>query len=549
MAGGKQSPRQKMINMMYLVLTALLALNISKEVLHAFVVVNIGLLQQKANIESKNASTIAEFQNQVTVNPKNDRIKGFHDEAIKVAQLSKAMNDMIEKMKIEMVMATDGVDETKAKERVENPFKVERKDDYDRTTHYFGTSNPPGDKGKANELKLALEKYKKDLLGFVKTKDAAKKKSVEQALHILDLEVPEDPEHKSGGETHSTWEMFYFYHQPQSAALVELTKWQNIVRGAESEILTYLWDQISATAFKFDAVTAAIIPKSSFVTSGSMFEADVFLAAYSTAVKPIIIYGTAVDSVTGNVAGGVELPKEKIVDGKGRLEIPASGAGERTVAGVIKIVNPVDQKETPYSFSTIYNVAPPSATVSATKMNVMYRGLDNPIEVSVPGVAPNNISVNCSGGSLSGGNGKYIVKPGTGKELTISVGAKTVDGKSTSMGAYKFRVKDVPDPQITWAGATSGERVSSSAAGGNPLIPKMKDFDFEVYSTISSYDIAFSLNGSYFSKTGQSGNTIGSDISSKIRTLPKGTKVYFDNVKVVKPGGSRSNLSAVFIIQ
>lgn len=548
MAGGKLSPRQKMINMMYLVLTALLALNISKEVLHAFVVVNIGLLQQKANIESKNSATIAEFNNQVMVNPKNDRIKGFHDDAVKVAQLSKAVNDMIEKMKVEMVMACDGVDEAKAKERIENPFKVERKDDYDRPTHYFGTSEAPGDKGKAHELKLALEQYKKDLLGFVKTKDAAKRKSVEQSLHILDLEVPKDEEHK-GSETQSTWEMFYFYHQPQSAALVELTKWQNIVRGAESEILTYLWDQISATAFKFDAVTAAIIPKSSFVTSGSMFEADVFLAAYSTAVKPIIIYGTAVDTLTGNVTGGVELPKEKIIDGKGRLEIPASGAGERTVAGVIKIVNPVDQKETPYSFSTVYNVAPPSATVSATKMNVMYRGLDNPIEVSVPGVAPNNISVNCSGGSMSGGNGKYIVKPGAGKELTISVGAKNVDGKSTSMGSYKFRVKDVPDPQITWAGQTTGGRVSASAAGGNPLIPKMKDFDFEVFSTITSYDIAFSLNGSYFSKTGQNGNVISGDIASKIKILPKGTKVYFDNVKVSKPGGSRANLSAVFIIQ
>src|SRR5688572_14738760 len=187
MAGGKLSPRQKMINMMYLVLTALLALNISKEVLHAFVVVNIGLLQQKANIESKNASTIAEFENQVLVNPKNDKIKMYRDQAHEVSTKAKELNDFIEKMKIEMVMKTDGVDEAKAKERVEHPFQIDRKDDYDRTTTYFGTNKAPGDVGKAHDLKVKLEQYKKDLIGYIQTKDPVKRKHVEESLHILDL--------------------------------------------------------------------------------------------------------------------------------------------------------------------------------------------------------------------------------------------------------------------------------------------------------------------------------------------------------------------------
>ncbi len=549
MAGGKLTARQKMINMMYLVLTALLALNISKEVLHAFVVVNIGLLQQKANIEQKNAATIDEFQNQVTIAKNDQKIAGYRDEALEVAKLSKELNEYIEQMKIQMVMATDAVDETKAKERVENPFKVERKDDYDRTTNFFGTSEAPGDKGKAAELKGKLIEYKKQLLSHVKTQNAKKKADVEKNLSILNLDVPKEEEHK-GSETQSSWEMFYFYHQPQSAALVELTKWQNIVRGAESEILTYLYDQISATAFKFDAVLAAIIPKSNFVTSGSMFEADVFLAAYSSSVKPKIVYGTSVDSATGNVAGGQELTPDKFTaDGRGHISVPASGAGERTCEGMITMTHPVTGKEDHYPFRTKYNVAPPSATVSATKMNVMYRGLDNPIEVSVPGVAPNNISVNISGGSMSGGNGKYIVKPGAGKEITISVGAKSVDGKSTSMGSYKFRVKSVPTPLITWAGQKTGGKVAASAASGNPLIPKMEDFDFDVYSVINSFSIAFSLNGSYFAKNGVNGNQIPNDISSKIRTLPKGTKIYFDDIKITVPGGERRTSSAVFSIQ
>jgi len=544
MAGGKQSPRQKMINMMYLVLTALLALNISKEVLHAFVVVNIGLMQQKENLESKNDAAIGQFANEVTTNPKDQKRKELNQKAIEVGKIAKTMNDYIETMKVEMVKATEGIsDEAEAKKRIANPFLIDRKDDYDRTTTYFGTNNPPGTSGKAAELKGKLTQYRTDLLKFVDGKNKAK---IEKNLAVLELKLPEAGETKEGN--HSTWEMFYFYHQPQSAALVELTKWQNIVRGAESEILTYLWDQISATSFKFDAVKAAIIPKSNFVTSGSNFEAEVFLAAYSTSVKPKITYGTAADSSTGAVTGGVDLTDDKIVDGKGLISIPVSGAGERTFGVTIKIVNPVTGAETPYTANTKYNVAPPSATVSATNMNVMYKGLANPIEVSVPGYAPNNVIVNCAGGSISGSNGKYNVTPGGGKELNISVSAKGTDGKTTSMGSYKFRVKEVPTPTIFWGGVQNGGKISGSAASGAALIPQILNFEFQAYATISSFTVAFK-KGSNFVEEPVNGNQIPDKLRGTIQSLPKGTKVYFDQVKVNKPGGSRESVSAIFTIQ
>ncbi len=545
MAGGKQSPRQKMINMMYLVLTALLALNISKEVLHAFVVVNIGLLQQNENLVSNNAGIYGTLKEEMDKNPKDEKRKKLHATATQVVDLTKKMNDFIENMKVEMVKATDGVDETKAKERIKNPFLIERKDDYDRTTTYFGTNNPPGTSGKAAELKNQLTKYRTDLLALVEPKYKSK---LEAKLKGLELKLPEVGETKEGG--HSTWEMFYFYHQPQSAALVELTKWQNIVRSAESEMLTYLYDQISATAFKFDQVLAAIIPKSNFVTSGSQFEAEVFLAAYSSAVKPDIFYGNFADTMgSGKVDGGegTKLDPNLIVGGKGHISVPASGAGERTFGVQIKIVNPVSGEVTPYAANVKYNVAPPSATVSATKMNVMYRGLDNPIEVSVPGVAPNNVIVNCSGGSMSGGNGKYIVKPGTGKEINISVSAKNTDGKSQNMGSYKFRVKSVPTPKVTWVNQADGGMVGANAGAGSPLIPRMEDFDFDVYATITGFTISFKMGGDLYSKA-CSGNTIPGDVASKIRGLGKGTKVYMESVKMTVPGGERRSASATFVI-
>lgn len=545
MAGGKQSPRQKMINMMYLVLTALLALNISKEVLHAFVVVNIGLMQQKENLVHNNAGIYSTLAEESQKNPKDEKRKDLLKTATTVVELTKKMDEYIEKMKVDMVMKTDGVDETKAKERIKNPFLIERKDDYDRPTTFFGTNNPPGTTGKAADLKKELTNYRTALLNLVLPKYKAK---LTEKMKVLELALPEVGETKEG--EHSTWEMFYFYHQPQSAALVELTKWQNIVRGAESDMLTYLYDQISATSFKFDQVLAAIIPKSNFVTSGSNFEAEVFLAAYSSAVKPDIFYGNYADTMgSGKIDGGegTKLDPEKIIGGKGHISIPASGAGERTFGVQIKIVNPVSGEVTPYAANVKFNVAPPSATVSATKMNVMYRGLDNPIEVSVPGVAPNNVIVNCSGGAMSGGNGKYTVKPGTGREVIISVSAKNTDGKSQSMGTYKFRVKSVPTPKVTWVNQADGGMVGANAGAGSPLIPRMEDFDFDVYATITGFTVSFKVGGDLFSKA-CSGNTIPGDIAGKIRTLGKGTKVFFESVKMTVPGGERRSASAIFTI-
>jgi len=548
MAGGNLSPRQKMINMMYLVLTALLALNISKEVLNAFVVINMGLNQQRANLEQKNEATINQFQSQVITNPKNEKIKKFKEQADEIAKESKILADYIEEMKIALVTTVDGVDETEAKNRVEHPALVSKKDDYDKPTHFFGTGDPPGTKGKANELKTKLAAFKSKLLTYVESNDKEGLDRINKNLGILNTEDPKGGE-GGHGETHSTWEMQYFYHLPLSAALTELTKWQNIVRGAESEMLTYLWDRISANAFKFDRVEAKIVPKSTFVISGSNFEAEVFLGAISTSVKPVIIYGTAVDSASREVAGAQTLPETQIVDGKGLLQIPASGSGERTIGGVVKYMNPSTGQETSYPFSTVYNVSPPSATVSPTKMNVFYRGLDNPVSISVPGVAPNNIVVGGSGGSISGGNGQYIVKPGAGNEMNITVSAKMPDGKSTSMGSFKFRVKDVPMPVIVWGGQKNGGKVTAGSGAASPLIPQMEDFDFEVYSQIKSFSIAFSLNGSYFQKPNINGNQIPSDISGKIKGLPRGTKVYFDDIKVLLPGGKTRTTSAVYSIQ
>lgn len=546
MAGGG-TPRQKMINMMYLVLTALLALNVTKEILNAFVVVNVGLLQQKANLESKNAGTLTEFDTQVMTNPKNPKIKDFRDKAFEVNRLSNELVDYIEDLKVKFIVLNEGLkSEDEAKKMAIDPFLIQNKDNYDISTHFFGTGEGDGDKGTANELKNKLNAFKTSLTALVAEKHRA---DVEKRLHqLINTEAPEQTPEQIKNDGKKTWETFYFFHLPASAALVELTKWENIVRGTESEMLTHFWDQISATAFKFDAVEAKIIPKSTFVTSGSNFEAEVFLAAYSTSVKPEIVYGTKVDSIKGEVENGVSLDTASYKDGKGIISLPVTGAGERVFAGVIKVNNPVTGEITPYPFATAYNVAPPSATVSPTMMNVVYAGLDNPIEVSVPGVAPNNVIV--SGPGLTGSNGKYNVKPNSSsREMTITVSAKQPDGKVMSMGAFKFRIKRVPTPVVTWAGVREG-RISVAAASNSPIIPVVDGFDFPVYPSIISFDFTINVKGNLTTKSCK-GNRIPSDLSAQLRSLPVGTKMYIENVRANVPGDAqpRTLPAASFTLQ
>ncbi len=547
MAGGNASPRQKMINMMYLVLTALLALNVSKEVLDAFVKANIALNQQNGVLVSKNSGTYNELSQQVLLNPKDPKYKQAEANANQLSQYVRDMVDYIEKTKVELLVNVDGVDEATAKELIEDPFRVNKKDDYDMPTNFFGTGEPPGDKGRANELKKKLQEFKDNLAGIAIPGVADT--LVAKALATIHLDDPDPNSETVKKHRLVTWELQNFYHLPLSAALMELARWQNVVRGAEAEVLKLIWDGISANAVKFDAVEAKVVPKSTFVVAGGEFEADVFLAAYNTTLKPEIVYGSAVDSASGEVANPNVLDTTNINNGVGLIKVPASGTGERTFAGVINLMDKATGDKRPYPFQTKYTVSPPMASVAADKMNVFYVGLENPITVSVPGYAPENLVVTTSGPiSVSGSNGKYTVKASNTGAAKVNVSVKTEDGKSISMGAQEFRCKAIPTPVVKWAGVKSGELVAAGLASQSPLIPEMENFDFEVYSKILSFTVTYFEQGVPRDKT-VNGNVLPGDVAGQIRGMRRGQKVYFDDIVVQLPSGERRKVNAQFKIK
>lgn len=534
MAGGKQSPRQKMINMMYLVLTALLALNVSKEILQAFVVVNEGMLLQKTNIEGNNGRIYRDFEQQKVLYEKNfDRIKPYYEDAQQLHKMSDELVNYIDELKYELISKTEKLplDEVKSKKMTAKDLK--NLDNYDIPTTFFGTNNPanpPAGKGVAAELKKKLADYRNKLLSKEFLQDMKDTSKIKLNLNTDDP-IDFKTKQKVG------WEMFYFYHLPIPAALTELTKWQNNVRGAEGVMLSYLYDKIAASSYKFDAIKAAIIPKSNVVFAGSNFEADIFLAAYNTSERPTI------------VANGTTITEFQ--DGRGLFKMQASGEGEKTVSGVIKINDPITGQVREEPFETKFQVAKPMMTVSPDKMNVFYRGLDNPVSISVPGVAPNQIKASCTGcNSFSGANGKYVLKPGTSNEASINVTVTTPDGQTKNMGAAKFRIKRIPDPTIKFSGKKSNETLSIvEATSGGALIPLLEDFDFEVYATIREFTVSFDNgSGSIYDKK-CSGNQIPSDVAGMMKRIPRGKKLYFDGIKVQMPDGTVRNTTAVYTIR
>lgn len=534
MAGGADSPRQKMINMMYLVLTALLALNVSKEILDAFVVVNEGMLTQKTNIERNNGRIYGDFEQQKILYKDNyERIKPFYENAQQLRKMSDELVSDIENMKAELIAKAEGLTKEEVISKNMTARNVTKLDNYDIPTTYFGTNDPanPGrGVGKAVELRKKIADFRTKIMSkqfFDKMSDTSKVK--------INLDTEDPIDFKTGKQ--KGWEMFYFYHLPMPAALTELTKWQNNVRGAEGAVLGYLYDKVSASSYKFDAIKAAIIPKSNVVFAGNNFEADIFLAAYNTSEKPTII------------ANGSTVTEFQ--DGRGLFKVQASGEGEKTVSGVIKIKDPITGAERDEAFETKYQVSKPMMTVTPDAMNVFYRGLENPITVSVPGVAPNQITANCTGcASFAGGNGKYKLKPGSGNEASISVSVKKMDGTTQNMGAAKFRVKRIPDPTIKFSNKKNNETLSiAEATSGGALIPMLEDFDFDVYAVIKGFTVSFDPGtGSIYEKV-CSGNQIPEEAARMMKKIPKGKKLYFDNIKVNMPDGTVRSSSAVYTIR
>ncbi len=501
-----EAPRQKMISLMYLVLTAMLALNVDKSVLDAFVMVNDNFMQTIENYTSKNQGVYNDFESAALEN--EAKAGELNKIVLKVKVSSDSLYRYIHSLKELIVKTADGPEGD-----VNN---IVQQDNLNYPAELMIT------KKNGAALKKAIIDYRNSLLALVDTSNTALIASINKSL---DTSAPPPKE----GSTPS-WEESRFQGYPLIAVITLMSKIQSDVRNAESDIITHLYAQIDASSFKFNKLQAQVVSKSDFVLLGSPYEAKVFLSAVDTTVKPaIIVGGSTLPILPGENAGTykVTTSKEGKIEWSGRIEY-------KNPEGII----------VPYDFKHEYEVAKPSMTVSPTKMNVFYAGLDNPVSVSVPGISASNVKVSITNGSIQPSQDGFIVKPDkVGVESIISVSA-LIDGVSKEIGSTRFRVKKVPDPVASVAGKIDGVIGKNELLAQQGVLAKIPDFDFQMNFTVTSFVVSTSKQGYVIDKPTK-GNRFSQEQIDLMKGLNSGNRLYIESIVVKGDDGSVRNLPAI----
>lgn len=525
MAGNKLSPRQKMIGMMYLVLTALLALNVSKEIINAFVTIDDALNTTVSNLAGKNAQAYNSFEKEMQSDPV--KTKPYYDKAQSVKKLCDDMTKYLGTIKDTLLRTTDGVD---AAAKTPTSRELEKKDDYDTPTTIMVGSENDGKGHKASELKARLETYKKSILSNLDEKSRP-----QFSKRLDELFNTKDPDPKVVEDGKRTWEMFNFYHNPVVATVALLTKMQTDVKNAESEVVNHLLNSINASAFKVSSLEAKIIAPTSYVIIGQEYTADIFLAAMSETANPEFV-----------IRGGGSVAVE---GGVGKFTARPGSDGEQRFGGMIRVKDPADPtKSKEYPFEGSYIAAKPSSSVSADKMNVIYMGVPNPFTVSVPGVAHDKVKVSATGCSLTpdakAGKGHYTVNATAQGEAIIKVSAD-LNGKVLPMGDFKFRVKRIPNPVAMIGGKKEGAIAKSALAAQSAIIPVMENFDFDLFSKVKSFRMSrYGKGRDPIEKASDSGALTG-EMKDVINQSRAGDKIMFEYIQATMPDGTTRSINPI----
>jgi gliding motility-associated protein GldM len=518
MAGFKETPRQKMIGMLYLVLMALLALNVSVEVLDAFVTVNESIEATNENFARKIEATHYAFEQQNQLNPA--RVGPFYESAQTVQEMSNEMINYIHEMIVASIAYSERIEIEEARELSLRDAKT--KDKYDRTTTFYINE------GRATEIKNRINEYREGVIGILDPVDR------ERIKIGLDTEGPFYD--KSGNE--QSWEMHNFYHTILAANVTIMNKIINEIQNAEFDIINFLFAAVDADSYKFDEIDAKVIPSSNFVFLGDTYEAEILVAAYDTKSNPEVLFVDGADRITEQNLRTARRIAGK--DGSVKIQIPATSEGLKRYAGSIIVPDPTGQPRS-YNFSHEFFVGRPSLTVSATKMNVFYTGVDNPVSISVSGMAESQIQPRISAGEINRVGNEWIVRvPETATTAVISVVA---DGRQ--MGASEFRVKRVPDPQATIAGITGGNVDRSRLLAATAIIPTMPaDFEFDLNFQITSFEFVATRAGDIFQRPG-TGNRLTEEMITYIQNARRGDRVWLENIYARGPDGGTRRLGTI----
>lgn len=500
MAGGKLSPRQKMINMMYLVLTALLALNVSREILDAIERLDEGLNKTVSTVAKKNETIYNAFVAAANENPV--KAGPWKEKAFQVKDKSEEIYSYIENLKKEIIDAAGGRNEQD---------KLNKADNTSIAMNFLVAPVETGGKGKGKELKTKISDFRE----FLKTNIVDN----DMLTTVVDASLSTDKEKIKTSDLPVEWEVAKFGEFPLAAIVAFLTEIQSNVRNMESQTIEYLQFNIGKQDLKFTNVEALISPKATYVTQGDFFEASVILAAYDATQSPEVI-------VNGN-----KISAENIQNGVAKIKLAANSVGEQKWGGMIRIRQNNEDKEFP--FSGTYNVAPPSVVISPSKMNVLYRGVDNPLEIGVPGVDPSRITASGPGVRKDGSGYTADVSSVSGLEMTINVTVSDPNGgPSKSAGNKKFRIKGLPPPTGKIFNRPGGT-FSGSAVANAEIQAVYDDFPFDLSLSVNSFEVKIDGVPPITVK----GNRMDANTKERINRLKPNSTITIRNIKASGPKG------------
>lgn len=575
MAGGKETPRQKMIGMMYLVLTALLALNVSKEIINAFAKLDMKLMESNTIILNNRDALMGQFDAMMALPANKPLVAPWQKKAEEVMKMAYEMDKYInidcKNTLIKEVEKKDYVSEdpkNKGRFITVSPMEIQTKDDYDAATRLFG--GEPGTPGfaKGAEIREKIMKYRDDLLIKVTDYNDGKKSykfnpknvtalegeeldkqlkaELEKNVYIEDRDKVQAifkmltiPATLKDFETEVEWQLGMFDHAPIVAASALFTALSNDIRNAEVKAIEILLARVKVPTFNFNKIEPLAFAKSNYINMGDSLALSVMIAAYDSTEIPTIKYG--VDADAANESAWKEV--------KGKIRLDGTQSGEHKVKGVIGVKEKGEIKWKPWEFA--YEVGQPMAVIANADLNVLYVGLDNKVEATASGYPKDKISLT-GGAPISKSGEFYIVKPSAGqagKMLTLSVSGKNSDGSSKSLGSKEFKVRRLPVPLVFvgTANNTSSTIKKTELARGTVTAAYDASVPLNAKFSVNGFTMVVAKDGVEKKMTSNS-SQMTSEMKNIVNILKPGATVSFKDVRISGPGGNMAGPAMSFTI-
>jgi gliding motility-associated protein GldM len=462
MAGGKASARQKMINLMYLVFIAMMAMNMSKEVLSAFGLMEAKFADSNAATADRNDLLLTDLKEKGVEKPKEFSVPAARAQQTEIA--SDKFYKYIESLKQDLLR------EGKYQRNEKGQLPFEEMDKTDILDEAWFTGDRLTKKGQ--EVMAQIAEYKTSILDVL-SKDESYRGTAEDFKKTFNTDQVENKDGKKIDFLNYNYQGF-----PAIASYTKLTAMQNDVRVAQANMLNLFLGKVVTEATTLNNYKAIVLADKSAFFAGEKFQGRVVIGKYAN-VPP-----------TKLVVQGKEIDLGTAIDesGAAKLDFNVGNVGEHKIDGEFTFIE--NGKELPIKIEANYVVVPRpnSATISADKMNVVYRGVPNPMTISFAGVPDNKVNASGSGLTRGSGQGKYIVNAGSGKEMTINVTATLDDGKKVS-DSKTFRIKDIPAPTGVIAGQTGLVKLPKRNVEIGTVAAKLNDFVFDLPINVTSFKI------------------------------------------------------------